>query len=200
MGRGATITSDQMQFFKKRQKEKYLAKLEAASAKKSKGGTPDFKPEPTSELKPLDLSLLHEHEKDEKTEMSGLTDTQHCTDSKHLACIVGAMVANTLSYGSTDKHALLIQFLFYFDKLGSKTEDHMIASAHECLPKPASLVPNEYSVDMISPSIQMNIERIAQFVVTVRRRKLFLSSDTSFDELIEYHGNNRHYAQRIYPL
>ena len=198
MARGATTTSDKKNAFKKKQKEKFLADLKAANANKSIGGTPDAKPEPTSMLKPLNLSFTHEHEKDEQTEMSGLTDTRHCTNNKRLACVVGTMVTNTLSYGSTEKHALLIKFCIYFEKLGCKTEDHMIALAHECLPEPASLVPNEDSVDMISPAIQLNIEKIAQFVVKTRKRKLFLSSNKSFDELLEYHANNHHTAQRIW--
>ena len=198
MCRGAAMNSDQKKLFKKKQKEKYLADLRAANTKKSTGGTTDANLEPTSELKPLNLSLKHEHEKDEQTQMSDLIDTRHCTDCKHLDYVVGTMVANTLSIDTTEKHALLIQFCIYFDKLGWNTEDHMIASAHECLPKPASLVSNEDSVEMISPVIQLNIERMSQFVVTVRRRKLFLSSNTSFDELLEYHANNRHTAQLIY--
>ena len=74
----------------------------------------------------------------------------------------------------------------------------MITLAHDNLPRPEALVTNVDKVTMISPKIQLSIERIAQFVVKVRKRKLFLRSNTSFDELIQYHANNRQIPQRIY--
>ena len=98
--------------FKKNQKEGFLADLKAGNTKKSEGGTPDTKPTPppTSLLRLINLYLRNEHEKDEQTEMSGLTDTRCCIKSKCLDCVVRAMVANTLSYDNTEKHPLVIYF------------------------------------------------------------------------------------------
>ena len=74
----------------------------------------------------------------------------------------------------------------------------MTASAGKYLPKPSSVVTNEDSVDIISPAIQLSIKRIAQFVVTVRKRKLFLSRNTTFDVLLDVHASNRHTNQHRY--
>ena len=117
MAHGATMASEQKKAFKKKQKEEFVADLKT-NVKKSPGGTSDARPEPTSLLRPIQLSLRNEHEKDEQTKMSGLIDTQYCTENKRLAFVLGTMVANTLSYGNTDKHALVVQFCIYFEKLG----------------------------------------------------------------------------------
>ena len=105
MARG--MSSKQKKAFKRKQKEELVT--EEANVKKSPSRTPDAKPTPTSMLIPINLSLRNEHEKDEQTEMSSLTDTQHYTESKTLVIVVGTMVANTLSYGDMEKHALVFQ-------------------------------------------------------------------------------------------
>ena len=51
---------------------------------------------------------------------------------------------------------------------------------------------------MISPAIQLTLERIAQFTVTVRRRKLYLSKSKTFDKLLDYHTINRKSNPRKY--
>ena len=74
----------------------------------------------------------------------------------------------------------------------------MTVSAGTCLPTPSSLVTEEKCVGMISPAMQLTIKRIAQFVVTVRRRNIYLSRDTTFDKLLDFHASNRHTHQRKY--
>ena len=157
-----------------------------------------MKPSPTSLLSLVNLSLSNEQDKDESGEMSGLIDTQHCTTHKTLATVIGTMITNTLKYGNVENHVLVIQFCVYFEALGWKTEDYMTASAGTCLPDPTTLVSDENKVGIISPVIQLTIERIAQFVMMVRRRKLYLSKSTTFDELLDYHASNRHTYQRKY--
>ena len=74
----------------------------------------------------------------------------------------------------------------------------MTASAGTCLPDPTAFVSDENAVGMTSPSIKLTIERIAQFVVTVRRQKLYLSKSTILDELLDWHASNRHTYQVKY--
>ena len=73
----------------------------------------------------------------------------------------------------------------------------MTASAGTSLPKPDELVTDVSSVGMISPAVRLTLQNIAQFTATVRRRKLYLSKSTTFDELHDYHASNRASHQRI---
>ena len=108
----ARMSSKQKKAFKRKQKEEFLA--EEANAKKYPSRAPVVKPLPTSMLSPLNLSLSNDHDKDKQTEMRGLTDTQHCTEIKTLATVIGTMVANALKYDNLEKHALVVQFCIYF--------------------------------------------------------------------------------------
>ena len=128
----ACMSSEQKKAFKRRQKEEFLA-IEAI-AKSFSSRASDVKPSPTSLLSPVNLSLSNEHNKDESIEMGSLTDTQHCTESKVLATVIGTMVANTLKHDNLEKHALLIRFYVYYEKLCWKSEDYMIASEGTCRP------------------------------------------------------------------
>ena len=69
-----------------------------------------------------------------------------------------------------------------------------------CLQDPASLVSDELAVGMISPVIKLTIERIDHFVVTVRRRKLYLRKNTTLDELLDYYARNFHTYQHKYDI
>ena len=108
------------------------------------------------------------------------------------------MIANTLGYGNLEKLDLVIQFCVYFEALGWKSENYMNASAGTCLPDPVALVLDESVVGMISPEIQLTIERTTQFIVTVRRRKIYLSKSTTFDKLLDHHASNHHSYQCKY--
>ena len=74
----------------------------------------------------------------------------------------------------------------------------MTLSAGTCLLTPVELLFDENIVGMISPEVQLTLELIAQFTVTVRRRKLCLSKSTTFDEFLDYHTSNRKPNQRKY--
>ena len=102
----ARMSSEQKKAFKRKQKEELLAK--EANAKKIPSRAPSVKPSPKSMLSPVNLSLCNEHDKDKQTEMSGVTDTRHCTESKTLATVIEAMVMNTLKYDNLEKHALVV--------------------------------------------------------------------------------------------
>ena len=128
--------------------------------------------------------------------MSGLIDTSCGTVHTNLASIIGSMIANTLGYPNIEKNNLAIQFNIYFEALGWKTENYMTASAGTCLTSPTKLVLGENVVGMISSAIQLTLERIAHFTVTMRRQKLYISKSTTFDELLDYHTSNCNSYQR----
>ena len=101
------------------------------------------------------------------------------------------MVGDTLKYPNLEKHNLVQQFGISFEALGWKTEDYITASAGTCLQILDDLVPDENVVGMISPSVILTLERIAQYTETVRRRKLYLSKSTTFDKIFYYRASNR---------
>ena len=108
------------------------------------------------------------------------------------------MVGDTLKYPSDEKRDLVQQFGIYFSALGWKTENHVTATAGSSLPVPNCIVKNDTTVGMISPAIKLTLQNIAQFTATVRRRKLYLSKSTTFDELHDFHASNRASHQRKY--
>ena len=157
---------------------------------------------PASKLPPLvlalaNISLSNEQEKDECVEISGLTNMRFCTSPENLASALSAMVGDTLKYPSDEKRDLVQQFSVYFEAIGWKTEDYMTVSAGISLPMLDNLVPNENVVGIISPAINLTLQHIAQFIVTVIRQKLYLSKSTTFNKLLDYHASNRISNQRI---
>ena len=138
MARPATMNSKQKKAYKKLKADNLRKEIKTLglSTMKSKGGTPDAKPNPTLVLKRINLSDFAEHERDNPPEMSSLSDTRHCTNHKCLASVVGAMVAHGSNYDRATQHELLSQFSYYFDKLGWETEENMIALTHDNLPRP----------------------------------------------------------------
>ena len=159
----AQMSSEQKKVRKKQHKYDKETKLSSPNC------APVVKPFLSSLMDPVNLSLRNEQEKDETVKMSGLTDTCYCTTQKTLASVIGSMVANTLGYPDLEKHDLVIQFSIYFEDLGWKTENYMTASTGTCLLNPIKLVLDENVAGMISPAMQLNLERVAQFTVTVRR-------------------------------
>ena len=164
---------------------------------KPSGGSPTAKPEPTSVLKPVDLSILPELKRDDHTEMSSLSDTRYCTNTKLLAKVVGGMIALGSGYDDNTEQDLVKQITYYFEKLGWVTEDDMADTVGEILSKPNNLVQDLNRVSMIRPCIQLTIERIAQYLVTVRDYNRFLRRKTMFSELITFYVNNRKTAQKV---
>ena len=64
--------------------------------------------------------------------------------------------------------------------------------ADENIPLPQhSMVVSRNEVKMICPETQMTIERIAQYLVTVRDCDKFLRRKTRLSELVEFHVKNR---------
>ena len=74
----------------------------------------------------------------------------------------------------------------------------MTASAGTTLPMPDNLIPDEDTVGMIIPAIKLTLQHIAQFTATVKRRNLYLSKSTTFNEQLDYHASNRISHQQIY--
>jgi len=107
------------------------------------------------------------------------------------------MVGDTLRYPNDEKCDLVQQFGVYFSKLGWDSEDHVSATAGTNLPLPSTMVMDIDTVGMINPAIRLTLQNIAQFIATVRKRKLYLSKSTTFDELHDYHASNRASHQRI---
>lgn len=66
----------------------------------------------------------------------------------------------------------------------------MTASAGTSLPMPDDLGTGINPVGMIKPAIKLTLQNIAQFTVTVIRRKLYLAKLKTFDELHDYHVSN----------
>ena len=182
----ASMSSKENKAYKKRQAANLAMDIEMLIPKsqqksrggsptaKPSGGSPTAKPEPTSVLKPVDLSSQTELERDDEPEISGLSDTRYCTNYKSLAKVVGAMVAHGLGYDNDTLQDLVKQFSYYFDKLGWDTEDDMADSLHENLPKLEDIISDVNRVTMIRPHMQLSIKRIAQYIVMVRDRNLFL--------------------------
>ena len=108
------------------------------------------------------------------------------------------MVDDTLKYPIDEKRDLVQQFSIYFEALGWKTEDYTIASGETSLLIPDNLIPDIDAVGMISPAIKLTLQRIAQFTVTVRRQKLYLSKSTTLNELLNYYARNDISNQGIY--
>ena len=170
----------------RKKQHKYDEEINLSSSNR----VPVVKLSPSSMMDPVNLSLSNEKDKDVAVEMSGLIDTRCGTVHTNLASIIGSMVANTLGYPNIEKNNLVIQFNIYFEALGWKTESYMTASTETCLTILTELVLGENVVGMICLEIQLTLERIAQFTVTVRRQKLYLSKSTTFDELLDYHVSN----------
>lgn len=122
--------------------------------------------------------------------MGGLTDTQFWTTLANLASIIGSMVGDTLQYAKDEKRDLVQQFEVYILAFEWKMENVMTAPAGTSLLTTAKLVSDVNSVGMISPAIKLTKQNIAQFTVTVRRRKLYLAMPTTFDELHDYRARN----------
>ena len=74
----------------------------------------------------------------------------------------------------------------------------MNASAGTSLFKPEYWIPDVNTVGMISLVIKLNLQRITQFTMMVKRRKLYLVKSPTFSEWLDYHASNCISHQRIY--
>ena len=77
-------------------------------------------------------------------------------------------------------------------------EYFITVSAGTSLPMPDDLIPDVNTVSMISPEIKLTSQRISQFTAMMRRRKLYLTKSTTFNELLDYHASNHISRQHIY--
>ena len=66
----------------------------------------------------------------------------------------------------------------------------MTVSVGISLPMPDDLIPDVNTMYMISPSIKLTLQRIAQFTAMARRRIFYLAKSTTLNKLLDYHASN----------
>ena len=143
-------------------------------------------------LVPTDLKLSDEASTDTDS-TTGLTDTVVCDSPEKLAEVFGLMVGDKLAYPVETVKLLESQLETYFSKMGWQSEDAVAATAGQPLPLPDTILDSVVETGLISPSVVMMLQNIARYIVPVRKRSLYLTKATSFDEL-ELFNSRSHYG------
>ena len=77
--------------------------------------------------------------------------------------------------------------------MGWSTEDTVAATAGQPIPAPATILDSVIDTELITPSVLLMLQNITRYIVPVRKRSLYLTKATSFNELVLY-SSRTHYG------
>ena len=133
---------------------------------------------------PIDLELSNELTKDTNNR-AGLSDAAQCSSPFEFASLFSTMISEKLVFSPDKREDLDVELQHYLPKLEWGSEDVIAATAGQALLTPASLLPDKIDEieGGITPTVLMTMQSIAYHIALVRKQKLYLTMETTFDEL-----------------